>query len=134
MKLCPCGSALHYSACCGKYIEGHAIAETPDALMRSRYTAYSMAKIAYIKRTMRGRALNGFHPGEAKRWARRVEWLGLRVLKVISESEDLGYVEFIASFRENGASQSLHEISQFERVEGVWYYTQGVDGMTQIGR
>lgn len=126
MKLCPCGSGLHYSTCCGVYIDGGIPASTPEALMRSRYSAYTMAKIAYIKKTMCGHALSGFHPGEAKRWARRVEWVGLRVLKVIPESEHQGYVEFIASFREDGVLQSIHEMSRFERVEGVWYY---VDGM-----
>lgn len=125
LTLCPCDSGLHYSACCGVYIENATPAETAVALMRSRYTAYTMAKITYIQKTMRGNALRGFHPGEAKRWARRVEWLGLRVLKVVPENEQLGYVEFIASFREGGVLQSIHEVSKFERDEGIWYYVDG---------
>lgn len=125
LTLCPCDSGLHYSSCCGVYIEGAAPAESAVALMRSRYTAYTMAKITYIQKTMRGNALRGFHPGEAKRWARRVEWEGLRVLKVVPENEQLGYVEFIASFREDDVLQSIHEMSKFERVEGIWYYVDG---------
>ena len=131
MKLCPCGSGLHYSSCCGVHIEGGTPACTPEALMRSRYTAYTMAKIAYIKKTMRGKALSGFNPGEAKRWARRVEWVGLRVLKVVSDSENQGFVEFVASFRDSGVLQSIHEMSEFERAEGVWYYVDGINRMRQ---
>ncbi len=131
MKLCPCGSGLHYSSCCAVYIEGGIPASTPEALMRSRYSAYTLAKIAYIKKTMRGKALSGFHPGEAKRWARRVEWVGLRVLKVVPPSENQGFVEFIASFLEGGEPQSIHEMSEFERVGGVWYYVDGINRMRQ---
>jgi SEC-C motif-containing protein len=131
MKLCPCGSALQYSYCCGVYIEGGMPAGSPEALMRSRYSAYTMAKIAYIKKTMRGKALSGFNPGEAKRWARRVEWVGLRVVKVIPETEDQALVEFIARFRDGGVLQSIHEMSEFERVEGVWYYVDGINRMRQ---
>lgn len=127
MKLCPCGSSFHYSSCCGLYIEGGKSASSAEALMRSRYSAYTMAKIAYIKKTMRGKALSGFHPGEAKRWARRVEWVGLDVIKVVPGSENQGFVEFIARFREGGVLQSIHEMSEFERVGGVWYYVDGIN-------
>ena len=129
MTFCPCGSGFQYSSCCGLYIEGIQPAGTPEALMRSRYSAYTMAKITYIKNTMRGKALSGFHPGEAKRWARRVEWVGLHVLKVTPKSENHGFVEFIANFCDAGVSQSIHEVSEFERVEGVWYYVDGIKGV-----
>lgn len=131
MKLCPCGSGLQYSSCCGLYIEGGISVSKPEALMRSRYTAYTMAKIAYIKKTMRGKALSGFQTGEAKRWARRVEWVGLRVVNVVPEDGNKGFVEFIASFRDGGVSRSIHEMSEFWRVEGVWYYVDGINLMGQ---
>ena len=37
--------------------------------MRSRYVAYSQARIEYIQATMRERALLGFDAQEAKEWA-----------------------------------------------------------------
>ena len=125
MKLCSCGSNLGYLNCCGLYIEGKAVAGSPEILMRSRYTAYTLAKIAYIKQTMLGNALNGFNAADAKRWARRVKWIGLRVLNVVDEHADKGFVEFIASFREGGRLQSIHEISEFNCINGVWYYVGG---------
>ena len=125
MTLCPCGSEIDYSSCCGLYIDGAAIAGSPEVLMRSRYTAYTLAKVSYIKRTMRGKALTGFNAGEAKRWARRVIWTGLRVVNAFNEHADKGFVEFIARFQDGDQLQSLHEISEFQQVQGVWFYVDG---------
>ena len=41
MKSCPCGSQKQYEQCCGPFLDGRAIAPTAEALMRSRYTAYT---------------------------------------------------------------------------------------------
>ena len=38
--LCPCGSGELYEKCCGVYHSGAAVPETPEQLMRSRYSAY----------------------------------------------------------------------------------------------
>jgi len=37
---CPCGSGAPFAACCSPPIEGSAPAPTPEALMRSRFSAY----------------------------------------------------------------------------------------------
>lgn len=125
MMFCPCGSMVDYSNCCGLYIGGAAIAESPEILMRSRYTAYTLANVSYIKRTMRGKALIGFNAGEAKRWARRVSWTGLQIVNAFNEHADKGFVEFIARFQDGDHMQSIHEISEFHRVQGVWFYVDG---------
>ncbi len=39
--LCPCGSNKPYTDCCARYVEGNKHAPTAEALMRSRYTAYT---------------------------------------------------------------------------------------------
>ena len=51
MSLCPCGSGLELSACCGPYIEGKAKAPTAEALMRSRYTAHAICEYQYLTDT-----------------------------------------------------------------------------------
>ena len=38
---CPCHSGLRYAACCGPLHEGAREADTPEALMRSRYAAFA---------------------------------------------------------------------------------------------
>ena len=68
-KQCSCGSNSTYLQCCGQFIDGLSLPITPEALMRSRYTAYTLADIAYIKKTMRGKATIGFDETEAGHWA-----------------------------------------------------------------
>lgn len=124
MTTCPCG--LHdYSGCCALYHSGERIPPTPEVLMRSRYSAYALANIDYIKKTMQGKALSGFDQSNAQVWAESVKWLGLKVINTRSESPDCGFVEFIVRFMENGKQHSMHEISEFHRIDKRWYYVDG---------
>ena len=69
MSLCICGSGKNNVDCCAQYIGGEKLPLDPESLMRSRYTAYANANIAYIAATMRGAALVGFDPKSALQWA-----------------------------------------------------------------
>lgn len=128
MIQCPCGSRKEYLNCCGLLIDKKNNATNPEALMRSRYTAYTKAEIDYIKETMRGKPLQNFNEMEAMQWAKGVIWTGLEVLaSYLDESdENLGYVEFIASFQEQGKKQAIHELSKFQCIEGQWFYIEGL--------
>lgn len=119
---CPCGSNKEFSSCCGAYISGFANPPTPEALMRSRYTAYTQANINYIAHTMGGAAAVGFDPIEAKQWAESVRWEKLGVLSS-SMNGDKGEVKFKAYFSEGGKQHILSEHSVFERINGRWLYT-----------
>ncbi|MCB1110431.1 MAG: SEC-C domain-containing protein [Chlamydiia bacterium] len=118
---CPCGSGKDYKQCCGLYIEGNEDAPTPEALMRSRYTAYTRNNLDYIEKTMRGEALERFDRSRGE----GVEWIQLTVL-FAEEKGDEGTVQFIATFRYQGKEQMMHEVSSFERIQGKWYYTKGI--------
>jgi len=124
MAHCPCGSQKEYPSCCGAFIAGLAHAPTPEALMRSRYTAYSMANIDYIARTMSGPAAEGFDPQSAKKWAQSARWVKLEVLSSKMEG-DKGEVSFKAHYVINHQPQLLAERSFFERVNGEWKYIDG---------
>lgn len=128
MPLCACGSKQLYQACCGRFIESNMSAPSPELLMRSRYTAYTLANIKYIQRTMKGKAAEGFDAEQAKLWARQAKWLDLEIKQVtpINELVGEGKVEFIARYLWDGKIQLLHELSRFIRTEGVWYYVDGV--------
>lgn len=45
---CFCGSEHVYEQCCGKYINNKQVAEKPEQLMRSRYSAYILKDEKYL--------------------------------------------------------------------------------------
>ncbi|SMF64122.1 YchJ family protein [Pseudobacteriovorax antillogorgiicola] len=115
---CPCGSELNYSQCCGPFIEGQSKAPTPEALMRSRYTAFTLAKNDYLQLT--------WHPDTRPDELddEPSDWIGLEI--VSSETkEDSGQVEFIARLIHDGKLETLHEISEFELMGDQWVYVEG---------
>lgn len=124
-KHCPCGSQLLYENCCGLFIEGKQQPTSPELLMRSRYTAYTLANIDYIKKTMKGKPLIGFDDEKITKWAMRVTWVGLHVLNTAVEGENQGTVEFIARYIEGDWLKCIHEISDFKREHTAWFYLDG---------
>ncbi len=127
-KQCPCGSNQELNDCCGPIIAGQQHATSPEQLMRSRYTAYSMANIDYIKKTMTGIAAEGFEADATKIWAKSITWLGLDVKRSFMDEHDLskGYVEFEVSFRDKtGNGQKIYELSTFTQINKEWFYTDG---------
>jgi len=127
MKQCPCGSKKDYQHCCELYIREQSIPQTPEALMRSRYTAYSQANIEYIKKTMQGKPLTNFNENEAKHWASQVLWLELKVIHATQNKLDdqTGTVEFIATYLESDLLKTIHENSLFRRIDNRWFYIDG---------
>ena len=124
---CPCCSNKDYTDCCEPFITGEKQPATPETIMRSRYTAYTQGKIDYIERTMMGIALQTFNKEASQRWAEQLKWLGLEVIQsfINPENHNNGFVEFRAFFEENGERRTLHERSEFNKINGQWFYTQG---------
>lgn len=124
MQFCPCGSNQEYMSCCGLFISGQAIPATPEQLMRSRYTAYTQANIAYINRTMKAPANKDFDADVARAWAQTVEWKKLEVLMRHTDN-DKGFVEFMVFYSHNNQSLIMHELSEFHWLDNQWYYVNG---------
>lgn len=124
---CPCQSQKPYAQCCEPFILGNARPQTPEELMRSRYTAYTQANIDYIADTMRGQAAQGLDFEATKQWALKVKWLGLEVINAPKAQAARGFVEFIVHYEEDGAVRKMHEVSEFARIGGGtrWYYING---------
>jgi SEC-C motif-containing protein len=119
--LCPCDSGQPYADCCGPWHAGLSEgvhAPTPEALMRSRYSAYVLGLIDYLLDTWHGST----SPGELE--LSPVKWLGLEVRHTMA-SGDAGVVEFVARLRDGGRAQRLHETSRFVREAGRWLYIDG---------
>lgn len=120
---CPCGSGKPYAACCARHIEGNEPAPTAEALMRSRYTAYTLLKEDYLLAT--------WHPSTrppSLGLAQEVptKWLGLEVKRHEQQDADHAIVEFVARYKVNGRAHRLHEVSRFVRETGRWFYVDGV--------
>lgn len=124
--LCPCGSQQLFSNCCEPFIKHKACPSTPEALMRSRYTAYTQSDIDYIFKTMTGKALKESDRDASQEWAGTCEWLGLEILDAPEPHDTEGFVEFIAHYKEKGHVMKLHERSRFIYEKDQWYYTDGI--------
>jgi len=122
---CPCCSGQLYVDCCQPYLTLKRIPATPELLMRSRYTAYTLANIEYIQQTMSGEALNDFSYEDSLHWAKQSSWLRLEIMAAPLTQGDQGWVEFKAYYALSGIEKCLHERSIFHRVDHCWYYVGG---------
>jgi SEC-C motif-containing protein len=120
--LCPCGSTRLYIACCARYVEGNEPAPTPEALMRSRYTAYIRQREDYLLATWHSSTRpSTLGLGEDV----QTKWLGLEVKRHEQQDAEHAIVEFVARYKVNGRAQRLHEVSRFVREAGRWFYVDG---------
>jgi SEC-C motif-containing protein len=123
--VCPCGSGAPYAGCCGRWHAGalHLQAPTPQALMRSRYSAYVLGLHDYLLDTWhtstRPAALDPPPPG--------LRWMGLEVRAERRLDADHATVEFVVRSKLAGRADRLHELSLFERVDGRWLYLRALD-------
>lgn len=127
MTLCPCGSGRGFDECCGPLLAG-APAPTPEALMRSRYTAFVRGDVGYLESTLVPEAQEGFDRAETETWAEAAQWqrLEVRSAGVSSEDESQGTVEFVAHYRYRGQTYAHHELGSFRKHEGRWAYVDGL--------
>lgn len=133
MSLCLCGSSKTEEACCGRFIDAQELPQTPEELMRSRYTAYVRLNLDYLAATMKPPAAAHFNTQATLHWASQVTWLGLEVLNTQAEGNQ-GWVEFKAHYQEQGQKHCMHERSKFRREEKRWYYVDGQRPSTRVPR
>lgn len=126
MNTCPCGSRKEFEQCCGPLIAG-AAAPTAEALMRSRYTAFTQGNLDYIDTTHASDMAEPFDRSEGQTMVDDFKWRGLEIvrLKDGGPADQTGEVEFTAKFRHNGQMGLHHERATFKREEGRWVYVDG---------
>lgn len=118
---CPCGSGNTLENCCNPYITGKQPAPTPEALMRSRYTAYTLAEVDYIYNTTAPSERKYNNKRDILSFAKNSHWVKLEVLEA---KENI--VEFKAYFLNASLKpEVLHERSLFVHISGAWYYKHG---------
>jgi SEC-C motif-containing protein len=127
MDLCPCGSENAYADCCQPLIDGDTHAETAEALMRSRYSAHAKKEFDYIyDTTLPANRQEDDRKGTAA-WSRKLDWqrLEIRQMDAGGPDDDKGTVEFVARYRKNSKAFEHHEIAEFVRDDGRWYFKDG---------
>jgi SEC-C motif-containing protein len=124
---CPCGSSHLYNDCCGRYVSGQQIPETPEKLMRSRYSAYAKGELGYIESTMKNRALAEFDAEETRAWLASLRWESLKVghSEISKENPALAYVGFVATYKHQGKRYQIRERSEFIKEGNRWFYVGG---------
>ncbi len=125
MDQCPCGTES-YEQCCKPFHKGEAQAPTAEALMRSRYSAFSKFEIDYLHDTLHPQHRADFDRQATINWAKQSEWIGLEIRDAHGGPGDKeGEVEFVATYKQNELERTHHEISYFKNVDGRWYYVSG---------
>lgn len=121
MSLCPCGSNHETTQCCMPYIRGISFPQTPEALMRSRYTAYTLHNADYIYNTTAPAQRKYHSRADILAWAKSCHWIKLEVLAAKDTM-----VTFKAYYLDDRLRPQVHyEQSLFVCIDGVWYYKDG---------
>ncbi len=154
-ELCLCNSQRLFERCCGPYLAGEALAPTAEALMRSRYSAFTQGNFDYLVAT---RKLSLESPTAAAderqalaQTAKNIRWINLLIVATHKGKtpDKTGVVEFVAVYQmvhgaaapllqgEAGVSglQQLHERSHFIKERSIkdrdpkarrqWLYVTG---------
>ena len=125
---CPCGRvdakkrAVAYADCCGRFVDHFNDVPAPDAehLMRSRYSAFVLARADYLLAT--------WHPNTRPAsldFDAGAKWLGLDVRAHQMTGDHTAEVTFVARYRLPSGAVRMHERSRFVREDGRWLYVNG---------
>jgi SEC-C motif-containing protein len=124
MENCPCGSGIDYNECCKPLIHDDKPAPTAEALLRSRYTAYTEADVDYIINTTHPDYRAQIDPNSTRDWAENSQWHQLEILNSMAGTveDEAGEIEFIATYTQEGVSNKHHEKAQFRKTDGKWFF------------
>ncbi|WP_415845386.1 YchJ family protein [Stutzerimonas zhaodongensis] len=121
--ICPCGSGNTLNECCGRY---HAGLPAPSAeqLMRSRYSAYVLSEIDYLRATTLPVQQTSLDIQSMKDWSTSSVWLGLEVeeTQLLGGKPEHALVSFTARWHDQTGEHAQHERSAFVQNDGRWYF------------
>ncbi|MCK5311747.1 MAG: YchJ family protein [Desulfobacteraceae bacterium] len=125
-KQCYCQSDKPYEKCCRPFLSGASLPDTPEQLMRSRFSAFCTEDIKYLISTHHPSMRQPNEADALSTTIKQTKWLGLKILKAKKSKTDEteAYVEF-AAFYHDGKIGQLHENSRFIKDNNKWYYLDG---------
>jgi SEC-C motif-containing protein len=126
---CPCGKGESLETCCGPYLDGKALPDTAEALMRSRYSAYVVGNIDYIVGTHDPERIKEVDRKNTEQWSKTAEWLGLEILSTEqgTPEDEVGVVEFVARYKLSGVKVEHRERALFRKHSSRWVFVDGME-------
>ena len=115
-----------YNECCAPLHQGVKKAETAEQLMRSRFSAFSKAKVDYLIATLHPSKRSDNDRGSLQNAVTTCQWLKLKIIDISNDSADngLSFVEFLVYYKEKGY-RAFQERSKFIQEDGSWFYVDG---------
>ena len=118
---CPCCSGKTYENCCEPYHLGKDLPQTPEQLMRSRYTAFTSVLTNYLVETTHSSTQKDNDFSDIEDWAKSNKWLKLEIA-FAKENK----VRFRAFYQDKNNEIYEHdELSTFTQENGKWFYVDG---------
>lgn len=118
---CYCCSGIDFTKCCEPILNGKQLAQIPEQLMRSRYTAFATQNADYLVATTHISTRKQHNKKDILDWSKSNTWLKLSV-----QETTLNRVRFKAYYRdENGIEHVHHEYSNFKQEGEQWFYVDG---------
>ena len=127
MTNCTCGLEQPYEECCEPIIKGEKQAETAESLMRSRYSAFAHAEVDWLVDSVHPETREDHDRDSIRVWAVDSQWSSLEIVSTHEGGSDdeTGEVEFIANYKDKQGRHRHHELAQFKKHEGQWYFYDG---------
>jgi SEC-C motif-containing protein len=120
---CPCNPTKLYIDCCKKAHQNITAVNSPEQLMRSRYSAFVLVNIEYLQKSHHSSTRpSKREKKEILQWTKSVEWIRLEILNTTENT-----VEFKAYFKEKGELDIIHENSLFCFENKHWVYKKFFD-------
>ena len=124
---CPCKSGKTFGECCAAVIAGEKKAATAEELMRSRYSAYVVGAVDFLRNSATKEVQAEFDEEASKAWSAQANWHGLEIVSTQGggEGDKEGVVEFRALYTANGEFCNHHEVAQFVYTDDGWKFADG---------
>jgi len=95
--------------------------------MRARYSSYVTGDILFLKSSATAKVQAEFNEEASRAWSKAARWHGLEIISTDKggPGDDMGVVEFRATYTANNEFCNHHEVSTFVREPDGWKFDDG---------
>lgn len=126
-NFCPCGSSRLYEECCKGFHQGNLIADTPESLLRSRFSAFFMKDLEYVFKTSASKNQSDNLRRSLEEIAKVTRWLSLVILERFPQADKNKEprIRYAAFLEREGKPFQIHELSFFTFEQNHLRYDRG---------